>query len=53
MTSKDTFGFVTGSTFSFEPPVSVFKNKIVFHVSPEIHHQLENPCKELFSTELH
>ena len=53
MTSQDTFGLVTGLTFSSELSVSLIKKKIVSHVSPEIHHQLENPCKELFSTELH
>ena len=54
MTSQDMFGLVTGSTFSSKPPVSLYKKKSFrTHISPEIHHQLENPCKELFSTELH
>ena len=36
MTSSDTFGLVTGSTwiFSSEPPVLLIKKKIVCHVSP-------------------
>ena len=54
MTSQDMFGLVTGSTFSSKPPVSLYKKKSFrTHISQEIHHQLENPCKELFSTELH
>ena len=43
------------SDFSSEPPVSLTKKKNHFSCITrlKIHHQLENHCKELFSTELH
>ena len=57
MTSSDTFGLVTGSTWilSSEPPVLLIKkkkNRLSCITRLKIHHQLENHRKELFSTEL-
>ena len=52
MTSPDTFGWTR--IFSSEPPVSPLKrNRLSCITRLNIHHQLENHPKELFSTELH
>ena len=52
MTSPDTFG--STRIFSSEPPVSLIKNNgFSCNTRLNIHRQLENHRKELFSTELH
>ena len=56
MTSPDRFRLVTGSTqiFSSELPVLLLKkNRFSCITRLKVHHQIENHCKELFSTELH
>ena len=55
MTNQDTFGLVTGSTriFSSSACVTNKKNCFLYITRIKIHHQLVDPRKELFSTELH
>ena len=55
MTNEDTFGLVTGSTRIFLRAASVTnkKNCFLYITRIKIHHQLVDPSKELFSTEVH